>query len=81
MPGLKKIKAMEAMQIDVVLVGESYVTCNLYTENRCVRIYLGLSDYEALMRDGFFIRDGKTRDSANVLNTTKEYHWVKSKID
>jgi hypothetical protein len=30
-------------------------------------------DYESLMRDGFFIRDGQTKDSANVINTTAVY--------
>ena len=49
------------------------VECNLYTGNRCVRIYLDPMDYKLLINDGFFIRDGKAVDSANVLNTTCEY--------
>lgn len=34
-------------------------------------------EYENLIRDGFFIRDGKERDSANVLNTTEVYELQK----
>ncbi|MCC6447066.1 MAG: hypothetical protein IT215_00060 [Chitinophagaceae bacterium] len=49
------------------------VECNLYTGDRCVRMYLEPMDYKLLMNDGFFIRDGKTVDSAGVLNTTAEF--------
>jgi len=49
------------------------VICNLYTRERCVKIYMHQNDYEDLVRDGFFIRTGKERDSANVLNTTDIY--------
>lgn len=68
---------MLIMQIDVVKIQENIVVCNLYTGDRCVRIIMSQADYEALMRDRFFIRDGKAADSAGVLNTTKEYHEVK----
>jgi hypothetical protein len=62
------------VQIDVIS-GESggVYKCNLYAAGRCVRIYMHQQDYELLIQDGFFIRDGKTFDSAGVLNTTKEY--------
>jgi hypothetical protein len=63
------------MQIDVKEVDSSkkLVTCNLYTGERCVKIYMSEYDYKELIRDNFFIRDGKQRDSANVLNTTLAY--------
>lgn len=61
------------MQIDVVKVDGQTVTCNLYTGQRVVRILMHVADYENLIRDGFFIRDGKRRDDAKVLNTTLTY--------
>lgn len=64
------------MQIDVVKIYVDQVVCNLYTGDRCVRIVMTRPDYDALVRDGFFIRKGKTADSAGVWNTTKEYHQV-----
>lgn len=42
----------------------------MYTGERCVRIMMLISDYELLINDGFFIRDGKDKDSAGVMNTT-----------
>ena len=51
--------------------------CNLYTGDRCVTIYMGASDYQALMRDGFFIRDGASVDSAGVMNTTADYRKIR----
>jgi len=30
-------------------------------------------DYERLKEEGIFIRDGKSRDSAGVLNTTNTF--------
>lgn len=68
------------VQIDVKNVDtqKNLVECSLYTGDRCVKMYISAADYEELVRDGFFIRDGKNRDSANVLNTTKEYHTSKS---
>lgn len=34
------------------------------------------ADYKNLIRDSFFIRDGKSSDSAGVLNTTKDYRPI-----
>lgn len=47
--------------------------CNLYTGGRVVKIYMNPIDYKLLILDGFFIRNGKQADSADVLNTTAEY--------
>lgn len=68
---------MSSVQIDVKKVYPDkvfeQVQCNLYTGERCVKICMSLNDYENLISDGFFIRDGKTEDSAKVLNTTALY--------
>jgi hypothetical protein len=61
------------VQIDVKEIKENHVICNMYTGVLCVKIAIGKNDYEELIRKGFFIRDGKSRDSANVLNTTETY--------
>ncbi|MFB6456545.1 hypothetical protein ACE38W_14840 [Chitinophaga sp. Hz27] len=61
------------VQIDVKEIVDCVVICNLYTPGRVVKILLNRQDYELLMQDGFFIRDSKEKDSADVLNTTKEY--------
>jgi hypothetical protein len=45
----------------------------LSVDGRDCRIYTSKSNYEALMFDGVFIRDGKEKDSANCINTTKVY--------
>lgn len=49
------------------------IECNLYTGERCVKIFIASNDYENLIRDKFFIRDGKTTDSAGCINTTDVY--------
>ncbi|HLF52335.1 hypothetical protein [Flavobacterium sp.] len=62
------------IQIDVIKkMPDNIVECNLYTGERCVKIFMSEKDYENLIRDKFFIRDGETIDSANVLNTTNTY--------
>lgn len=71
--GLTNFKII-LMQIDVIkFLTNHIVECNLYTGDRCVKISMMKADYEALIRDGFFIRDGKAPDSAGVLNTTLEH--------
>lgn len=66
---------MSSVQIDVTKreAMPHVTTCNLYTGGRCVPIFMRTCDYENLIRDGFFIRDGKTEDSAKVFNTTALY--------
>lgn len=67
------------MQIDVLEVDSSknLIACNLYTGERCVKIYMAENDYKILISDGFFIRDGKETDSVDVLNTTLTYKIIK----
>lgn len=65
------------LQIDVVdftdAEGTNYVACRLYTDRRMVRIVMTETAYNALVNDGFFIRDGDTKDSAGVWNTTRVF--------
>jgi hypothetical protein len=65
------------MQIDIKRVEDGTAVCLLYTGDRCVKIIMTEADYKALMRDGFFIRDGKSKDSADVINTSREYDLAK----
>ncbi len=78
---MKAFMPDQYVQIDVVEVTNNAVMCNLYTGTRCVRIAMAISDYESLQRDKFFIRDGKNRDSAGVLNTTREFYLQKELIN
>lgn len=61
------------VQIDVKEVTDKYAICNLYTGLSCVEIVMKRNDYEHLIRKGFFIRNGETMDSANILNTSDSY--------
>lgn len=60
------------MQIDVIglIEGTEFMKCKLYADGRVCAFYMTESNYKALMYDKIFIRDGKTVDSANVINTT-----------
>jgi hypothetical protein len=65
------------LQIDVIdfTTAEkvNYVACRLYTDKRMIRIVMTETAYNALVNDGFFIRDGDTKDSAGVWNTTRVF--------
>lgn len=65
------------VQIDVMKILEGSVECNLYTPEGTVKIFMPNSDYQHLTRNGFFIRDGKSEDSAGVFNTTVPYYPFK----
>lgn len=65
------------IQIDVKRQEGPYVLCGMYTGVLYVEISMKTSDYHELIRKGFFIRDGKTVDSAGVLNTTETYNLEK----
>lgn len=62
------------VQIDVKEVNDTHVICYMYTGVLCPKIVMSRNDYNELKRKGFFIRDGKERDSAGVLNTTEVYN-------
>ncbi len=64
------------IQIDVMEIIEQpgMARCYLYTPEGCITMFIHKSDYERLTRNHFFIRDGKSTDSAGVLNTTLPYY-------
>ena len=66
--------AKSILQIDVIdftyAEGVNYVACRLYTDKRMIRIVMTETAYKSLSDDGFFIREGDTKDSAGVWNTT-----------
>lgn len=66
-----------AIQIDVKRIENNTAVCLLYTGDRCVKVVMHERDYNDLLRDGFFIRDGKSKDSADVINTSREYKILK----
>ncbi|MEP7375552.1 MAG: hypothetical protein ABI675_19565 [Chitinophagaceae bacterium] len=64
------------IQIDITKVhGDgNLVEGGMYTGGSWVRIAMSKNDYETLVREGFFIRDGKSKDSAGVINTTNTFY-------
>lgn len=66
-----------SLQIDVlgeVPSSPGMIECNLYVDGRCCTFWTTKSNYEALMYDKVFLRNGKEKDSANVYNTTNVFY-------
>lgn len=63
------------MQIDALreLGDTGLMLCKLYVTGISIKILMNESDYNLLRERGVFIRDGKNKDSAGVLNTTQIY--------
>ena len=61
------------MQIDIRRIENGQALGYLYTGERCVKIAMPEEDYRLLIHDGFFIRKGRSEDSAGVINTTQVY--------
>ena len=63
------------MQIDVIgpVEGTELMKCKLYIDGRVCVIGMSQYDYEELIREKVFIRDGKSVDSAGVINTTNTF--------
>ena len=62
------------LQIDVIApIGDDLMKCKLYVDGRVYVIGMSRYDYEELMREKVFIRDGKSVDSAGVINTTNTF--------
>lgn len=49
------------------------IECQIYIDGRYCMFWTTKANYEALMYDKVFIRDGKTKDSDGVLNTTNTF--------
>lgn len=71
----EQIMNKRTIQIDVIgkVEGTQFMKCKLYTNENIVIIMMNEFDYERLKEEGIFIRDGKSRDSAGVLNTTNTF--------
>lgn len=64
------------LQIDVKGPIESdanIIEMVLSVDGRDCRFYTSKANYEALIYDGVFVRDGNEKDSANCVNTTNVY--------
>lgn len=64
------------LQIDVkgpMEADENIIEMVLSVDGRDCRFYTSKANYEALIYDGVFVRDGKEKDSANCINTTNVY--------
>lgn len=63
------------LKIDVIgpVEGTDLVKCKLRVNGRTCAFWTTRSNYEALMYDNIFIRDGKEIDSDGVINTTKVF--------
>ncbi|GAA4277516.1 hypothetical protein [Aquimarina mytili] len=65
------------IQIDVVDSNNpinGLISCNVYIDGRPCAFWTTEENYDSLIRDGFFLRDGKTKDSAGVINTSATYY-------
>lgn len=64
----EQIMNKRTIQIDVIgkVEGTQFMKCKLYTNENIVIIMMNEFDYERLKKEGIFIRDGKSRDSAGV---------------
>lgn len=49
------------------------VECKLSINDTACKFFITPDNYERLIECGFFVRDGKTADSAGVINTTSVY--------
>lgn len=70
-----QVMKKRTLQIDVIgpVEGTDLVKCKLYANGRVCIFWTTQSNYEALMYDKIFIRDGKEVDSAGVINTTNTF--------
>lgn len=72
----KSIEKNEDMiQIDAIekTIDKSHIQCNMYTRKNCVKVFISIEEYNELVEQNFFIRDGKKKDNAGVLNTTNVF--------
>jgi len=66
------------LQIDVKKITKiDYAECRMIVDGRDILIFMHKTDYEKLIEDGFFVRDGKSEDSSGCINTTKVFEEKK----
>jgi len=69
------------IQIDVMglepdfdrIRNDELIRCKLYVNGCAAMIWTTKANYESLMYDGFFVRDGKEQDCSGAINTTDVY--------
>jgi len=64
------------LQIDVIGPEEggiNLIRCKFYYSGNTYLFWTTKTNYEALLSEKFFIRDGKTKDCAGVINTTNMF--------
>ena len=69
-------KVYKSLEINVIgpLPKVSHIVEMILSVNgRDIPFYMLQINYETLLKDGFFIADGKTKDSGNFINTTNLY--------
>jgi len=67
---------MKTIQIDVPAIqppNELIKLIKLIIDGRTIKAYIAFSDYNDLIEDGFFVRDGLKVDSAGIINTSSVY--------
>lgn len=66
---------MRKLQIDAIgqVEGTRLMKCKLCIDGYACTIFMELQNYKALVREKVFIRDGKSKDSAGAINTTKVF--------
>lgn len=52
------------------------IECQICIDGRYCMFWTTKANYEALLYDKVFIRDGKTKDSEGVLNTTNTFEEI-----
>jgi hypothetical protein len=68
------MEAKKWIQLDIKSAdGTGFVKVNTYFSGHCYWAYMPEPEYNGMLNDGCFIRDGKTLDSANVRNTTNKF--------
>jgi hypothetical protein len=70
------MKNRKQIQLDIKDIPgtEEFKKLNIYVDGSLYAAILPVNEYETMLRDGVFIRDGKTTDSANVINTTETFY-------
>lgn len=64
---------MQQLRIEITTIKGGFCIGCLVTEGRDVTILIPESEYHKLIKDGFFLRDGQTRDSSGIFNTSAQY--------
>ncbi|MBD9179635.1 MAG: hypothetical protein EGP82_10765 [Odoribacter splanchnicus] len=65
------------LQIDVMGAesqNENLIRCKMFVDGRCYLCWITKEGYEDMLLDKVFIRDGKEKDSADVINTTNVFY-------